>query len=165
MIRRPPRSTLFPYTTLFRSQRPIALGDIAHERNRKPLSAFPKRPDANLDRKNRTVLAAVKFFEHQRLARVETRINVGHLDVINSRIDIKSRHSDEFFACVAQTLTRMLVDVQNDSPTPEQKKGIRRVIHEDPEPALAGAKSLLGQPAFGDVLQDSEHAARLSRFV
>src|SRR3712207_6968855 len=27
MIRRPPRSTLFPYTTLFRSQ-PIAIGDV-----------------------------------------------------------------------------------------------------------------------------------------
>src|SRR5471032_3567319 len=25
MIRRPPRSTLFPYTTLFRSQRPVAI--------------------------------------------------------------------------------------------------------------------------------------------
>src|SRR5256885_5388497 len=27
MIRRPPRSTLFPYTTLFRSHRPMAKGD------------------------------------------------------------------------------------------------------------------------------------------
>src|SRR3712207_7176134 len=27
MIRRPPRSTLFPYTTLFRSQRPAAAGE------------------------------------------------------------------------------------------------------------------------------------------
>src|SRR3712207_8426700 len=27
MIRRPPRSTLFPYTTLFRSQHPLAKGD------------------------------------------------------------------------------------------------------------------------------------------
>src|SRR2546430_13442063 len=27
MIRRPPRSTLFPYTTLFRSQGSLALGD------------------------------------------------------------------------------------------------------------------------------------------
>src|SRR5438876_3479517 len=26
MIRRPPRSTLFPYTTLFRSKRPVAKG-------------------------------------------------------------------------------------------------------------------------------------------
>src|SRR2546430_12109176 len=27
MIRRPPRSTLFPYTTLFRSHQPLALAD------------------------------------------------------------------------------------------------------------------------------------------
>src|SRR2546422_5527258 len=30
MIRRPPRSTLFPYTTLFRSRRPILPRDDAH---------------------------------------------------------------------------------------------------------------------------------------
>src|SRR3712207_7131242 len=29
MIRRPPRSTLFPYTTLFRSQRDRTAGDLA----------------------------------------------------------------------------------------------------------------------------------------
>src|SRR2546430_6792002 len=29
MIRRPPRSTLFPYTTLFRSLRQVATGDAA----------------------------------------------------------------------------------------------------------------------------------------
>src|SRR5438105_7001992 len=28
MIRRPPRSTLFPYTTLFRSRHPIAMGIV-----------------------------------------------------------------------------------------------------------------------------------------
>src|SRR3712207_8284956 len=35
MIRRPPRSTLFPYTTLFRSLRPglhVARDDLAHDR-------------------------------------------------------------------------------------------------------------------------------------
>src|SRR5437660_3557739 len=31
MIRRPPRSTLFPYTTLFRSERGIGLATIAQE--------------------------------------------------------------------------------------------------------------------------------------
>src|SRR3712207_8902830 len=30
MIRRPPRSTLFPYTTLFRSRAALALGMAAH---------------------------------------------------------------------------------------------------------------------------------------
>src|SRR3712207_8704224 len=33
MIRRPPRSTLFPYTTLFRSQRGVAISDGAHVRH------------------------------------------------------------------------------------------------------------------------------------
>src|SRR3712207_8576339 len=33
MIRRPPRSTLFPYTTLFRSSRSVAAG---HQRRRTP---------------------------------------------------------------------------------------------------------------------------------
>src|SRR2546421_8895159 len=31
MIRRPPRSTLFPYTTLFRSYRPVASRDNAND--------------------------------------------------------------------------------------------------------------------------------------
>src|SRR2546426_4593556 len=39
MIRRPPRSTLFPYTTLFRSR---ALGVLGQERV-KPLQAFVDR--------------------------------------------------------------------------------------------------------------------------
>src|SRR2546427_6426033 len=38
MIRRPPRSTLFPYTTLFRSHRPDARDDIERAvREREPL--------------------------------------------------------------------------------------------------------------------------------
>src|SRR2546429_1704037 len=36
MIRRPPRSTLFPYTTLFRSVARQALQDRQHERRRLP---------------------------------------------------------------------------------------------------------------------------------
>src|SRR2546421_3890448 len=34
MIRRPPRSTLFPYTTLFRSPSPIASGMVRMSENR-----------------------------------------------------------------------------------------------------------------------------------
>src|SRR3712207_2153898 len=34
MIRRPPRSTLFPYTTLFRSERRIARGRLLHTDDR-----------------------------------------------------------------------------------------------------------------------------------
>src|SRR2546422_5452485 len=34
MIRRPPRSTLFPYTTLFRSRFPVGHGETGKERGR-----------------------------------------------------------------------------------------------------------------------------------
>src|SRR5256885_8512651 len=43
MIRRPPRSTLFPYTTLFRSQRPD--GDAAGLRERKEGAGHPAGGD------------------------------------------------------------------------------------------------------------------------
>src|SRR5438445_9259492 len=46
MIRRPPRSTLFPYTTLFRSQR----STIAHRDLAAALAHFPT--DVRVDRKS-----------------------------------------------------------------------------------------------------------------
>src|SRR3712207_8801805 len=62
MIRRPPRSTLFPYTTLFRSEphRPGVLEEPADDRAhphvvRQPGDAGPQRADAadeQLDRKS-----------------------------------------------------------------------------------------------------------------
>src|SRR3712207_6921844 len=42
MIRRPPRSTLFPYTTLFRSHRAAAAGDVQPQR---PAAAVPRQED------------------------------------------------------------------------------------------------------------------------
>src|SRR3712207_7678833 len=54
MIRRPPRSTLFPYTTLFRSRRPAPerlRGRPARER-RRAARARPARAAAPADRKS-----------------------------------------------------------------------------------------------------------------
>src|SRR2546422_6884474 len=56
MIRRPPRSTLFPYTTLFRSHRPdVVVGAAPHARERvrspagggRPRSAVPVQDRAS----------------------------------------------------------------------------------------------------------------------
>src|SRR2546425_9993188 len=46
MIRRPPRSTLFPYTTLFRSQRKLALGKAlyAHTSEGEPSTVVYQAP-------------------------------------------------------------------------------------------------------------------------
>src|SRR5687768_17864264 len=49
MFRRPPRSTLFPYTTLFRSVRPMAgeldLRPLAHSREHEAPGSLPRRPE------------------------------------------------------------------------------------------------------------------------
>src|SRR5256885_8423873 len=60
MIRRPPRSTLFPYTTLFRSLQEVAVGGPPHRpiqparRPRRLRRALPRgpRPDRASDRKS-----------------------------------------------------------------------------------------------------------------
>src|SRR2546430_8243857 len=57
MIRRPPRSTLFPYTTLFRSVAgPVGRVGVAAQQNVRPLAAnfgkhfqVPPRPHLDLD--------------------------------------------------------------------------------------------------------------------
>src|SRR5215210_9095924 len=49
MIRRPPRSTLFPYTTLFRSRRPHGPG---HSNCRSPRASDPDRRDRKSTRLN-----------------------------------------------------------------------------------------------------------------
>src|SRR3712207_7177750 len=43
MIRRPPRSTLFPYTTLFRSKRPVYSADNWHLHHRLANIGFSQR--------------------------------------------------------------------------------------------------------------------------
>src|SRR2546425_13038452 len=55
MIRRPPRSTLFPYTTLFRSLRLLILALLVGAFAR-PFLTQPSQPTANGNQNNGTVL-------------------------------------------------------------------------------------------------------------
>src|SRR5438874_6843636 len=72
MIRRPPRSTLFPYTTLFRSSRrdALRLGPQA-----RPASG----PDARLPRARRGI--AVRKEPLEREDRKSTRLNSSHVEI------------------------------------------------------------------------------------
>src|SRR5256885_11814265 len=67
MIRRPPRSTLFPYTTLFRSRAPVPHADRLH----------PERVRSEDGREFRAGLASV--FGSYPLDRKSTRLNSSHL--------------------------------------------------------------------------------------
>src|SRR3989454_2121576 len=76
MIRRPPRSTLFPYTTLFRS--------IFQVGERDPLVAHPRSDDCGLDQRNGRSVAGVPqrpapLLVELELDRKSTRLNSSHL--------------------------------------------------------------------------------------
>src|SRR5688572_32008729 len=64
MIRRPPRSTLFPYTTLFRSPRQGAHTGRAARRRRKGLLAHSRPPSLQLARVLRRLRRPPRSEEH-----------------------------------------------------------------------------------------------------
>src|SRR3712207_8918252 len=80
MIRRPPRSTLFPYTTLFRSLRAQAVSDAA-----------------TLDVRDDSLHLRVVEAEHSRavernLDRKSTRLNSSHANISYAVFCLKKQH-------------------------------------------------------------------------
>src|SRR5258708_30067000 len=73
MIRRPPRSTLFPYTTLFRSQ---LVSKLAHERKieRVSVAGVRRRDDVRNSIGNRRFRHRHRFFQDRK----STRLNSSH---------------------------------------------------------------------------------------
>src|SRR3712207_7313028 len=87
MIRRPPRSTLFPYTTLFRSRAEVIGGDVHHS-----IRDGQRLEDLLLDREQALVLVAPRggLDEAEHLDLVElmhpedrksTRLNSSHANI------------------------------------------------------------------------------------
>src|SRR5688572_31509732 len=72
MIRRPPRSTLFPYTTLFRSRRPVR--GVAVENRRRAAITCEVLPVHDRQRNERAVRAL-------HLDRKSTRLNSSHSQI------------------------------------------------------------------------------------
>src|SRR3712207_7339997 len=66
MIRRPPRSPLFPYPTLFRSLGPGALADL--DQRQPQLAAAPAEPAQGVLRRRRAGLAEQRLVERQKPA-------------------------------------------------------------------------------------------------
>src|SRR2546422_7055574 len=79
MIRRPPRSTLFPYTTLFRSQTLVAIPSAVKFWSVTTISAV-RRSDLQLDFQSLDV-GALRFLLHalrRHQDRKSTRLNSSH---------------------------------------------------------------------------------------
>src|SRR5436309_5980672 len=101
MIRRPPRSTLFPYTTLFRSQ-----GDSVARSGRSPVLLAGARGDAGLAR------AALARRSEEHTSELQSRENlVCRLLLEKKKNDINwysefytfASERDCIFACIAST--------------------------------------------------------------
>src|SRR3989442_4793226 len=97
MIRRPPRSTLFPYTTLFRSSRSLA-HDAGHDLRRR--------------RDHREDQAAAE----DRRDRKSTRLNSSHVRISYAVFCLKKKKGDFLttpFDPSATTLDKLAADVFN----------------------------------------------------
>src|SRR3712207_7617059 len=97
MIRRPPRSTLFPYTTLFRS---TAVVSYVLNNGPRPVSAAARE----------RVLAAIEELGYQRDAvarylrtgkdRKSTRLNSSHANISYAAFCLKKKlQSRQYFVC------------------------------------------------------------------
>src|SRR5262245_64552263 len=93
MIRRPPRSTLFPYTTLFRSTRVIDYG--------KPFLAGPNSWSVGLSARGRAdaggmcQCAARGSQGRVRLDRKSTRLNSSHLGISYAVFCLKKKKKNK----------------------------------------------------------------------
>src|SRR3712207_7175015 len=95
MIRRPPRSTLFPYTTLFRSR------DRAADRGR------ADRPEAG-DRARRVDGAALDHrHADARLDRKSTRLNSSHANISYAVFCLKKKKTNISFPALPLILTHL----------------------------------------------------------
>src|SRR3712207_7304218 len=80
MIRRPPRSTLFPYTTLFRS-RPMRRESPVIAPARFGQGARARGSEPRMPRRSRRVWSAHELVEGRGADRKSTRLNSSHANI------------------------------------------------------------------------------------
>src|SRR5256885_5559812 len=99
MIRRPPRSTLFPYTTLFRSFD----ASVADRRNREP----HRREDRDLQRVDHASSTRTLPSSRRASDRKSTRLNSSHL-VISYAVFCLKKKKNDFSVC--HTISNTQID-------------------------------------------------------
>src|SRR5256885_9120475 len=98
MIRRPPRSTLFPYTTLFRSHR------FRHFLQQQDVVGVDDAPSVALD--VRQVLGHIKSDGRRIIDRKSTRLNSSHLVISYAVFCLKKKKKTELWDSVRATHER-----------------------------------------------------------
>src|SRR3712207_7614647 len=99
MIRRPPRSTLFPYTTLFRSELPVAGDQVEHVvEEPDPGRAVPVPLTVEVEGKPDVGLLGracdVRSARHGRsIDRKSTRLNSSHANISHAVFCLKKKNN------------------------------------------------------------------------
>src|SRR3712207_7003862 len=96
MIRRPPRSTLFPYTTLFRSPARLLARHAGGEQSPEPAHLRRRPHPARLDRRGAlrpATRAAARF--RRRLDRKSTRLNSSHANISYAVFCLKKKKNKQ----------------------------------------------------------------------
>src|SRR2546422_1822149 len=97
MIRRPPRSTLFPYTTLFRSKR-FARGEVAEVATPGPARVTPPCPHFARDHCGGCQLQQLAYEGALRLDRKSTRLNSSHGYISYAVFCLKKKTKQTWYA-------------------------------------------------------------------
>src|SRR5688572_31280400 len=95
MIRRPPRSTLFPYTTLFRSPAAVRIGTLSYEETQEMAEAGAKVLNAQ----------AVEFAKEKGIDRKSTRLNSSHSQISYAVFCLKKKKTRTLQSFVPEYLT------------------------------------------------------------
>src|SRR5262245_64331302 len=102
MIRRPPRSTLFPYTTLFRSRAPMTIPQGPNQR-----WSLDFQSDAMADGRRFRIFAAVDDFTRECLALVADS-SLPSLRVVRELDAIRSEEHTSELQSLRQLVCRLL---------------------------------------------------------
>src|SRR2546430_8451564 len=97
MIRRPPRSTLFPYTTLFRSDR-VDPGDLAPDDLQPPVVV--QLAGGALDAQVEQLRLGFAQLDHQILDRKSTRLSSSHSQISYAVFCLKKKNKQQITVLV-----------------------------------------------------------------
>src|SRR2546430_3206462 len=93
MIRRPPRSTLFPYTTLFRSKDPVMV--YYKFKNEEKNGLGIPLPAGNVRVYQKDSKGGILFAGEDRIDRKSTRLNSSHSQISYAVFCLKKKKGDQ----------------------------------------------------------------------
>src|SRR3712207_7318636 len=99
MIRRPPRSTLFPYTTLFRSRdpdhQPVSVKQLAQALPASAWQTVTWREGTNAELGSRFATVRVRPAHRDEEDRKSTRLNSSHANISYAVFCLKKKHTKQ----------------------------------------------------------------------